>query len=251
MKFLFMDESGDYGFAEGSSDYYILAGISIDDLCWKEYFWKIQDFRRQISQKYGLKIEEIKGSHIFSHTGPFFNSSLTPKDLEWIYERIINIICGPLSELFVSVKSKKAFRQEHAQSQVKKLRRLFSEQVWREYLTVYEEFLIRSSIETQSPQTGLIYFDDPGGGKYVRRIVRECSRKWDRQSKFPAAGIIGDVVFGDSRISHFIQLADILAFSICRLATGRGKYDVITIKREIVDKLRAKLSDRIDFGKLP
>jgi hypothetical protein len=37
-----MDESGDNGLVEGSSDFYILAGISIEDRYWKKYFWKIQ-----------------------------------------------------------------------------------------------------------------------------------------------------------------------------------------------------------------
>jgi hypothetical protein len=38
MELLFVDESGDDGLAQGSTDFYILAGVSIEDRYWKEGF---------------------------------------------------------------------------------------------------------------------------------------------------------------------------------------------------------------------
>ena len=53
MEFLFIDESGDNGLVKGSSDFYILAGISIEDRYWKKYYWEIQNLRFQISKNMG------------------------------------------------------------------------------------------------------------------------------------------------------------------------------------------------------
>ncbi len=110
MEFLFMDESDDNGLAAGSTDYCILAGISIEARYWKEYFWKIQDLRRHVSQRYGIKDFELKGSHLFSHWGAFFNSFLKPRDLAWIYNQLINLICDPLTENFEIIKSKRGLK---------------------------------------------------------------------------------------------------------------------------------------------
>jgi hypothetical protein len=245
MELLFMDESGDNGFAEGGTEFYILAGISIEARHWKEYFWRILDFRRQISQKYGLKIDELKGSDLFSHRGPFFNSPLGPYDLEWIYEQVIKLICDSLVELFVVAKSKDEFRRPQPGMKIEHLARVFNERIWIEYLSMYEQYLIEKSGRRQYPQTALIYFDfNPGQEKPVRKMVREFSRKFDQQSPYPAAGIVEDVVFRDSKGSYFVQLADVLAFSMNRIITRRGQHDVFSIKPKIVEGLKSKVQLR-------
>jgi hypothetical protein len=92
----------------------------------------------------------------------------------------------------------------------------------REYLTAYETYLLEKTSKTQCPQTALIYFDfNPSQEKHVRQIVREYSRKFDRQTRFPSAGIVEGVIFRDSTASYFIQLADMLAFSINRIVTEK------------------------------
>ncbi|MFH0774888.1 MAG: DUF3800 domain-containing protein [bacterium] len=208
MEFLFIDESGDNGLSENSTDHYILAGISFEDWQWKENFWKIIEHRRQISQKYGLVIDELKGSEIFSHRGPFFNSALHSNDLKWIYNQTIDLICDNLSlSLFVVVRSKEEFkrRQTYDRNPIK----IFTQEIWTEYLSMYEEYLIEKSVATKNPHTGLIYFD-LNQEKYVRKIVRQFARKFNQQSTYPSAGIIEDVIFRDSKVSYFIQIADIV-----------------------------------------
>ncbi|MDM8559578.1 DUF3800 domain-containing protein [Candidatus Parabeggiatoa sp. HSG14] len=146
MNFLYTDESGDNGFSTGSTELFVLAGLSVESQFWKEYFWKIKNLRQEIVKEYGLiKFNELKGSDIFSHRGHFFNSLITPTDLANIYENIIELICDPLTNLFVSMSS------------------------------------------------------------------------------------------------YFIQLADILAFSMNRIMTAGKKGDVITMKPEIADKLKKKI----------
>ncbi len=239
MELLFLDESGDNGLAEGSSKFYILAGISFDDYRWKENFWKIIDFRRHITQKYGIMFEELKGSELFTHRGYFFNSPLTSEEQEQIYNQTIDLISDELhSKFFVIAKSKEIFRGKFIQG--KNLIKHFNQEIWTEYLTMFEEYLIKKSEKTQQPQTGLIYFDS-NQEKFVRKIVRQFSRKYDQQVLFPGTGIIEDVVFRDSKASYFIQMADILAFSINRIITGRGKQDDFAINPAVIKKIKSKI----------
>jgi hypothetical protein len=48
MEFLYMDESGDNGLVEGSTDFYILAGVAIETNYLKELFWIILNFRYSV-----------------------------------------------------------------------------------------------------------------------------------------------------------------------------------------------------------
>ena len=117
----------------------------------------------------------------------------------------------------------------------------FNDQIWRELLLKFDHFLCENSTRTKSVQNGIIYFDyNPGQEKYVRKIIREFSRKYDQELDFAEAGIIEDVVFRDSKTSYFIQLADILAFSANRIISGKGKHDVIEIREEIKLQLMEK-----------
>ncbi len=244
---LYMDESGDNGLVEGSTDFYILAGVSIKTRYSKELFWKILDFRKSITKKYGLKFQEIKGSDIFYHRGAFFNSLVAPPDLEKIHSNLIEILCESTVELFATVKSKKEFRQRQFPL-TKNSVKLFSQEIWGEFLSTYESYLINKSRHLKYPQNGLIYFDDnPSQKKYIREIIRERSRKYDLESEFPEAGIVEDVIFRDSQESYFIQLADILAFTVSRIVCGRGKSDVFAIKPKIADRLRTKLEGNVEL----
>lgn len=125
-----MDESGDNGLVEGSTDFYILAGVAIETNYLKQLFWKILNFRQSISQRYGLKIQELKGSDLFAHRGAFFNSLVNPVDLEDIYTGIVDILCDSQIQLFATVKSKKEFRNRYSQLNKNSVK-LFSEEIWR------------------------------------------------------------------------------------------------------------------------
>ncbi len=122
----------------------------------------------------------------------------------------------------------------------------FTEGTWREFLSMYEQHLLEKSEKFGYPHHAIVHFDfNPGQERHVRKIVREFSRKLTVQFDFPTAGIVEDIVFRDSKSSYFIQLADVLAFSINRIVGGQKQNDVFTIQRSIVEKLGAKVK-RID-----
>ena len=240
MELLFIDESGDDGLAEKSSEFYILAGVAVEDIYWKESFWKLFQFRQTILQKYGLRADEIKGEAIFQHEGVLFNSGLFPDDQKWICDRLIELICAELKvELYVMAKSKRAFLRKHPQPMPNSTK-IFREETWRGYLSLYEEALFSKSREHGAIQTGLVFFDS-NQEKHIRKLVREYTRKFDQQSEFPGAGLIEDVLFYNSKMSFFIQLADFLASVSLRIVRGRSEKDTVKMTPEMIAKLRSKV----------
>ncbi len=189
-----------------------------------------------------IKFNELKGSDIFSHRGPFFNSLVKPTDLADIYKNIIELICDPLTNLFVVIQSKQEFMKQQSYKNPKNIIKLFNERVRFEYLSMYEQYLIKKAHISGYAQTALIYSDITSSQeKYIRRAIREFSIKFSHHSEYSGTGIVEDVVFRDSASSYFIQLADILAFSMNRILMKRGKEDVITIKPEIANQLKKKI----------
>ena len=107
---------------------------------------------------------------------------------------------------------------------------------------MYDQHLLERSHKIGRPETGIIYSDvNSSQEKYIRRIVKHFSTRFDEGAKWSGAGIIEDVVFRNSETSKFIQLADILACSVGKMLHGRKRTDVITIPARISEKLRHKI----------
>jgi hypothetical protein len=67
MHIMYVDESGDPGLSCAVTDYFILSGIVIHELRWKDSLDRLIDFRRNIRNKYGLKLrEEIHCSELIN-----------------------------------------------------------------------------------------------------------------------------------------------------------------------------------------
>ncbi|VFM95215.1 MAG: hypothetical protein BECKG1743D_GA0114223_1004111 [Candidatus Kentron sp. G] len=113
---------------------------------------------------------------------------------------------------------------------------MFTEHVWRSYLSDLEDLLVKKAERTGYPWNAIVYFDaNPAHEKHVRKTVREFARKYG--TLFPGAGIIEDVILRDSKTSHLIQLADVLAYSVFQM----------TLKTPIIpDDLLARLRRKIE-----
>ena len=109
---------------------------------------------------------------------------------------------------------------------------------------MYNNYLLYESKHGNKQQTALIYSDvNSSQEKYIRKVVKTFSTRFDKQSELSGAGIVEDVVFRNSKSSYFIQLADILAFSINRMTMGKGKKDRFEIRPEIIEKLKEKINE--------
>ncbi|HAV10002.1 MAG TPA: hypothetical protein DCX22_00030 [Dehalococcoidia bacterium] len=68
MFFMYADESGDCGLINTPTKYFVLTGMVIHELRWRDCLDKITDFRRYIRQKHGLKLrEEFHAAMFISH----------------------------------------------------------------------------------------------------------------------------------------------------------------------------------------
>jgi hypothetical protein len=161
---------------------------------------------------------------------------MSQEDTSWIYQRLVDLLCEPHITLFVAVHSKAEFRNQPFPVSEKHLTRVFTEHVWRQYLNEYEAFLLTKSDTTGQPENGIVYYDcNPGHEKYVRRVVRDIARKFDQTACFPQAGIVEDVVFRDSQASYFIQLADVLAYSVYQ-----SSLQTFTVPERLREKIERK-----------
>jgi hypothetical protein len=162
------------------------------------------------------------------------------EDTFWIYERLVDLLCEPYITLFVAVHSKAEFRNQPFPISEKHLTRIFTEHVWRQYLNEYEAFLLTKVDKTGHLENGIVYYDyNPGQEKYARRVVRDLARKFDQTARFPNAGIVEDVVLRDSKASYFIQLADVLAYSVYQLSL-----QTFVVPDSTAERLRQKIGQR-------
>ena len=70
MYFLYVDESGDVGLKQNSSEYFCLSGLVVHELRWHETLEDIIKLRQTLKQKYTLKLrEEIHASHYIHKPG--------------------------------------------------------------------------------------------------------------------------------------------------------------------------------------
>lgn len=229
MELLFIDESGDNGFAPGSTSLFILGGVCVPAHKWKGIFWKIEETKREITKRYGIKVPEIKTSKLFAHRGVLFDTQLQQEDMLWIYDRFVDLLCDSSVTLLVGGYSKEKFKQQgYSTSEAKHLTRAFTEHVWRRYFYELEDLLAEKTKQTEQPQNAIVYYDsNPGHEKYIRRIVREFSRKDDATG----VGIVEDIILRDSKTSHLIQLADVLAYSVAQMSSRRPVIPSVTGKR--------------------
>jgi hypothetical protein len=243
VELLFVDESGDNGFASGSTPLFILGGVSIRSDKWKEFFWKIVATKEQISRRFGLIIHELKASDLFTHRGSFFDTKLHLEDTIWIYDRLVDLLCDPAVSLLVGIYSKSEFEQEKYPLSAKHLVRAFTERVWRDYLGKLEDRLLEISERAGYPENAIVYYDaNPGHEKYVRRVVRDYAKKYDEKAHFPSAGIVEDVILRDSKTSYPIQLADVLAYSVFQISPQtRSRHPTVT--DATAERLQRKIAE--------
>ncbi|MCI4625972.1 MAG: DUF3800 domain-containing protein [Candidatus Magnetoovum sp. WYHC-5] len=246
MEIIYIDESGDNGVRHGSSPLYIISGLSIESCQWKQLNLGFIKIKQDIVKDIGTNIEELKGEHIFQHTGDFYNVKLSKGYLKDIYLRIITLLFSNNVKFFVLIKSKEKFLKEkkldtHTPNKkiIEKLNIEFLEYCWNTYLDSYEEYLINKSLQTGIQQNGLIYYDK-NHEKYVRRIVRNFSRKTNATNQIPFSGIIEDPIFVNSKSSFMIQLADIIAYTYSKIYKGKSPKDLFHIddnhKREFKNR---------------
>lgn len=70
MYLMYVDESGDPGLVNSPTRYFTLSGLVVHELRWKPYLEDIVKFRREMKEKFGLKLrEEIHAGQMLTKPG--------------------------------------------------------------------------------------------------------------------------------------------------------------------------------------
>lgn len=212
MYLMYVDESGDCGIGASPTNYFVLSGIVIHELRWKDYLDQLIDFRKRIKTKYGFYMrDEIHASQLINNPGKlsriprndrlsiirlFADELASMNDIN-----IINIICD---------KSTKAHDYD-----------VFTN-CWEALIQRLENTICSHNFRgpSNANETGMILPDNTDVSKLTKII-----RKMRRYNPVPNTGtfgpgyrnltiknIIEDPFFKDSRNSYFTQAADLSAY---------------------------------------
>jgi len=242
MKLIYVDESGDIGVKSGSSQFFTLCGIAFEPCHWKRLYHDIKAIHAEIMKKHGEHFGEFKGSQLFEHQGGAYKLQLNKEEVQWIYDNLLSLIFSLDVHRFIVVQSKQIFLNSHPNISSDSLKKDLRRSVWDTFLTEIENHLILKSNISKEIENGLIYMDGKPD-KHVRKVVLKYARKYDDSSQVQiGAGIVEAPVFVDSEMSLFIQLADILAYSVNHLHTKMpNQIYAPQISPEITGKIRLEV----------
>ncbi len=212
MFFMYVDESGDPGLVKSPTKYYVLTGLVVHELRWREYLDQLIDFRRRMQRAFGLRLrEEIHASAMINRPGKlrrikrhdrltiirsFANELATMNDIN-----IINVVID---------KSNKSNNYDAFTT------------AWKVLIQRFENTISHRNFPgpANSDERGTIYPDNTDNKK-LTQLVRQL-RRYNPVPNQPQFGlgyrnlsvskIVEDPNFRDSAHSYFIQAVDLAAF---------------------------------------
>jgi len=211
MYLMYVDESGDAGIMDNSSEYFILSGLVIHELRWTQLLDDFIQFRRSVKQSTGFKLREEMHAQIMINGRLDKNNNIQRNQRFMILRNTIDWIASQDSVgIMTVVVSKKNFTDP---------KDVF-EFAWRTLIQRYENTI--NSHNFPGPQNtddrGIIIADNTNG-EILRNLHRKMRRYNPVPSKYTVASrnlpiklIIEDPVFRDSKHSYFIQIVDIISY---------------------------------------
>ena len=211
MYFLYADESGDIGLTRSPTRYFILSGFVVHELAWHATLEAIIDFRRELRQRYGLKLrEEIHAAHFVNRPGHEirrFRRDIRLRILRDVLD--FQATLANVNAIHILV-DKQGKRPEYD---------VFN-QAWTALFQRFENTISHRNFPgPQNPQDqGLAIVDRTDEVK-----LRHLLRRLRRYNPVPSIGGVGyrqlpirtmaeDPVHRDSLHSYFVQLADTNAY---------------------------------------
>jgi hypothetical protein len=215
MIFLYMDDSYDQ-----EADFLVFSVLAVKDDCWLAEFDAIKDFRRQLRKQHGIGVsEEIHAYKLVSGRGRPSPKILTKYQRSVIFKDILTMVanlpelqifnaCGPLSQ-----------------------------DGW-----IFERLMNRINRTLETWNNRAVLISDEGKEGFLNRLRRRMAvynpipskyGRWqatDEVTKnIPIHRILEDIFFKDSAHSHFIQLADCVAYALLRREkpiASKSKYGI-------------------------
>lgn len=217
MYLLYVDESGDIGLKNSPSECFVLSGLVVHELRWRETLDQIIRFRREVRQKYGLKLREEIHAHVMIHRPGELRR--IPKSMRLRLLRDTCDFLGQLDDLsIINVVCKKRGKDDH---------RAVFETAWRTLIQRFHNTIANHNFPgpANTEDRGLIIPD-----RTDEKPLRELVRRLGQYNPVPNLGrtgyrdmpirtLVEDPVHRDSRHSYFLQMADVTAFFVFQRET--------------------------------
>lgn len=206
MHLVYYDESGDDGFPAAASSHFVLAGLYCPAGDWRENFNIIHDFRRQLAKEGLLPFDlEIHTRELILNKKPYAPLRIPDSTRIEILDRFCQIISQLSARAVITVVIKPWIRANRFDVLDKALS--------------YSIQRIENDLRSSSQNRFLIITDQGRVGK-----MRSTARRMQRINYLPSQfgpdsyrreirHLIEDPLPKDSRESHFIQVADFLAYA--------------------------------------
>ena len=209
---MYVDESGDSGLTNSPSRFFALSGLIIHELRWQEYLEQLISFRRQIKNRFGLRLrEEIHAATMITRPGNLIriprNDRLTI--LRSFADRLALLPDFNIINIIVDKQGKSPSYDVFGMA-------------WKSLIQRFENTLShRNFTGPANPDERGMIFPDHTDDLKLTRLFRQLRRfnpipnQSDRGSGYrdlPIIRIIEDPNFRRSDHSYFIQAADLAAF---------------------------------------
>ena len=200
MYLAYADESGDSGYVNSPTSWFVLACLLVHETDWKETLDQLIEMRKQLRSDFGIPVRaEIKSTNFIYRRGAL--TGIGRRDRIQLFRELLRIQGDRLAV--------KSFAIAIAKDRIKD--RSFDP---RDFAWTYLLQRLDKFCENQEPKERVMVLPDSGHIDLVRRITRKV-RRFQRISghygahlEIPARHIIEDPFDKDSKESYFTQLVD-------------------------------------------
>jgi hypothetical protein len=206
---MYVDESGDPGLNNSPTDFFVLSGLVVHELRWKESLEMIIDFRRDMRAKFALKLrEEIHAAKFISSPGALVR--IKRHDRLTILRNFADLISTiPEINIINIVVDKRGKTSNDV-----------FELAWKALIQRFENTISHRNFPgpVNPDEKGMI-FPDFTDTKRLQGLLRKMgaynpipNRYGSGYRDLTISKIIEDPNFRNSETSYFIQAADVVAF---------------------------------------
>lgn len=234
MYLMYVDESGDPGLNNSPSQYFILSGLVVHELKWRDLMNDVQAIRKSIKEKYGIGVrDEI-------HCSEFIRKAHISGIPKHIRLQVLRDITRELAKInYISITNVCIDKQgKPADYDVFLV-------AWKNLFQRFENTLMYRNFPgpVNTQDMGIIFCDDTSG-KELQKLVRKMSvyNPIPNQGRagyrdMPIKMIVEDPNMRDSKDSLIIQMADLCAYMMyqhkspnayIQKKTGRGFFKQLT-----------------------
>jgi Protein of unknown function (DUF3800) len=215
MYIMYVDESGDPGNKDGSTEHYILSGFIIKYSDWSKSLSLLKRFRKHLQKEYELPVS------VEVHAKELVRINKIQQYRKIHKSNRIKILKEYLKYLPKMFPDARIINICIKKSEFKKIQN-FTELAWKRLITRYDSYLKRTVRDE-----GIIISDD-SNEKFIRNLLRKMRVFNPTPSRFGSSynakitRVIEDVIHRKSNLSYFIQTVDVIAFSLYNKEFPKG-----------------------------